>query len=75
MIKLTFVYKNNQGSMVRFVESDGDDSLYEFRRLITSVLTETPIKGASFDFEDVNGVGVIIDANEVLYSLVEEIDA
>lgn len=74
MVKLTFVYKNNQGSMIRFLESNEETSLYEIRKLITSMLKETPVNGASFDFEDINGVGVVIDANEVLYALVEEDD-
>lgn len=68
---LTFVFKNNQGSMVRYVDMDRESDLDDLKELFADIVSTAPDQGSSIKFNDLDGVRVVVSGLDILYAFVE----
>ncbi len=68
--KLTFVFKNNQGSMVRYVDMERESNIDNLKELIADVVSTAPDQRSSIKFNDLDGVRVVVSGLDILYAFV-----
>lgn len=69
--KLTFVFKNDQGFLVRYVDMDRESNFDDLKELIADVVSTAPDQRSSIKFNDLDGVRVVVSGLDILYAFVE----
>lgn len=72
-VKLTFVFKNNQGSLIRHMDVAREGNLDDLKELISDVVNTAPDQRSSIQINDLDGVRTVVSGTDILYAFVEEV--